>query len=114
MKKLKNLDFDFSDIKGNKEVVEKTTPPPLPKKKEETKKSGTVLTFRKQGCDSWISKDLTDCTAEEFVMWAAEVFPQPLEPKNFTTELKRIQGFNDILSFHNTEFLNPQTKTYYQ
>lgn len=91
-----NLDFD--DISGKK-----VSAPKEPKKpKKPSKKTNIVLSIPTNQPRTWIDKDLTDCTGEEFVLWASRVYPVNLkeEAELLDKEPMRLKAFKKILYYH--------------
>lgn len=95
---MSKLDFDFSDISGNQEIAPLAPEKKLKQKKLIKNQTGIVLPIP---CDKgYINKDIADCTSEEFVAWAAEVYPEPLPANKFQKVITRLNAFHDILKFH--------------
>ena len=98
---MSDLDFDFSDISGKQELTELT-----PEKKQQEQKqvkakaAGITLTFLDETGSHFVGKDIADCTSEEFVRWAAGVYPSPLPIDKFKKLPTRMAAFRDILKFH--------------
>lgn len=87
------MDFDFDDISGDSQEKSVKKPP--------TKESIT-LTIPVQG--GFISRDITECTTEEFLTWAQAVYPlideDNLVPSDFDRVDQRIRAMKQIETFH--------------
>ena len=118
MPKKDDMDFDFSDIAGSKEASitkpVKAKPAEEPKKKEKPKHTGILLTIPRPSRErkEWLSKDLAECTSEEFLEWIMYVFPfyeEDLTPEMFDTIPSRRRAVKEITQFHTVKlFTNKQ------
>lgn len=113
----KPLDLDFSDVEGEKkskappkDVLSERPKKKKKKAKKEKKLSGLMLTFR-QG-KSYVSKDLVECTAEEFLEWAKSVYPQVTVPaEKFESLHARAKAFQQIQQYHLSTMTKEQRET---
>lgn len=104
--KKKPLDLDFSDVEGEKksaappkDVLSESPKKKKKKAKKEKKLSGLMLTIRKG--KGYLSKDLVECTAEEFLEWAKSVYPEVNAPvERFESINARWKAFKQIQQYH--------------
>jgi len=104
--KNKPLDLDFSDLEGEKksksrpkDVLSENSKKKKKKAKKEKKLSGLMLTIRKG--EGFISKDLVECTSEEFLEWAKSVYPEVSVPaERFDSIRARAKAFAQIQQYH--------------
>jgi len=102
-----NLDLDFSDISAKtpevKSVEEVKNPleqqvtakaPPPPKMTE-------VVICIPAGQSQWVTKDLAECTGEEFLRWAKAYFPQvTATPDRFESLPNKIRAYEKVKNWH--------------
>jgi len=115
--KNKPLDLDFSDVEGEKksksrpaDVLSEKPKKKKKKAKKEKKLSGLMLTIRKG--KGYVSKDLVECTAEEFLEWAKSVYPQVTVPaEKFESMHARAMAFQQIQQYHLSTMTKEQRET---
>lgn len=94
MAKESKMDFNFDDIAGSKKEA--------PKPKAPKKQDGITLTIPTK--DGYLSRDLTECTTDEFLDWARAVYPlldeEKLNPSDFDRIDQRIRAMKQIEEFH--------------
>jgi len=102
----KQRSLDLDDIKGTKTRVTDGTDPsnilaaPKKKKPKTHQKTGINLTIKTLD-GKFISRDLAECTAEEFLDWAKGVYPMvTAEPAMFESRVNRMRAFNQIQRYH--------------
>ena len=70
--------------------------------KKEVKKQGITLTIPVEG--GYLSRDIAECTTEEFLAWARVVYPfideSQLHPSDFDKVDQRIRALKQIEDFH--------------
>jgi len=96
----KPLNLDFDDVaKPDKKKTKKKTAK-KPEKKENTL-SGIILTIP-AGDKKFLQKDLVECTAEEFLEWAAFCYPDTkrVTAADFETISARKRAFKQALQYH--------------
>lgn len=102
-KDVSKVDFDFSGISGEKR--KKTVEKPVKKKEtivtgaDDTKR-GITLSFKTE--TGWDHKDIADVTPEEFLSWAAGVYPAEINVSREKLEktTTRVTIFKKILHYH--------------
>ena len=118
-KKSPLADLDFSDITNSKPESEKAKNlkkviteevPNWTKKRPRKKKlplGDVVLSIPIDGESSkFITKTIMECSAKEFVRWAAGVaYPLKRETEFYDVDRNRINEFKKIVSFHRASFI---------
>lgn len=109
------VDLDFSEISSTTKA-QIATPVAEEKSKEkkviaekEIKPSGFVITFDGPEPGTLYSKDLDDCTGEEFLTFAHRVFPMidsESNPRDFDSKVAKKRAFEQILRFHQNSLFN--------
>ena len=103
------INLDFSSIStSNTKLIEKQ-----PEKKEEKVLSrnlpSNIIVALDRGERKYLFKDLVNLTGEEFLEWAARVYPvgdKNLNPRDFDSRTNKIKAFETILRFHDNAFLS--------
>lgn len=105
----KDLDLDFSEITKAKKAegpppVSQTVTSPV---KEDLKPLGVNIALDvkdQDGTPKVLLKDLAYLTGEEFLIWAARVFPvldqKDANPRHFDSRSAKAAAFDQILRFH--------------
>lgn len=104
-------EFDFGDIAGKKTVTatEKDIPEVATGKTEAL--TGITITMPVENVKgTYRSKDLAECTGEEFIIWSQGVhLPRAMPPADRLQTVKsRVAVFNQITFYHQTQLLSPR------
>ncbi len=107
----KDLDLDFKEMAPPKTVVkelskdEKGQPPKL-----DNAKPLNISIALEPEPGKVVLKDLAELTGEEFLMWAARVFPvldqSAANPRDFDTRQDKARAFEQILRFHSNSIFH--------
>ena len=100
-----NLDLDFSEIAGKQEAVksieEVKNPLKAPTKVVTPKLTDTVICIPTDMKNCFISKDLAECTGEEFLRWARAYFPQVTATSDKFGDLAtKIRAYEKVKNWH--------------
>jgi acyl carrier protein phosphodiesterase len=108
------LDLDFSDLKGEKKEVKKESDvlnEDKKKKKQKTKRVGLTLSIP-IGPEQWESKEIEDCSGDEFLRWAKGVYPRvSAKPERFNNLKKRLEAYQRIAQYHKLYLTREQLET---
>lgn len=91
----KELDFDFSDISGKTVTTEKKVPE---KTKENSNKTDIMLSIPIKDSQSYYTKDLGECTDEEFFLWVKKITHLEINIEKCKSITSRINIFKDIIN----------------
>lgn len=90
------MDFNFDDITSKSKQALKPIQP------TKSKPNGIILTIPVK--DGFISRDISECTTDEFLIWARAVYPlineEKLNPSDFNKVDQRIRALKQIEQFH--------------
>ncbi len=95
----KKLNFDFSSLTGKKQPAKKRKSE-KPKNKSEGH-TGIMLSIPVE-TGVWSSKDIDECSPEEFLAWTSTVWPVPLgiEPEKLKSPSTRVRIFKQLIREH--------------
>ena len=97
-----DLDLDFGEIVGKREdihppTIKKIVPPP----NTEVKLTGILLTIPVKSSNQWMSKDLAECSGQEFLQWAKMYHPHnTLTAERYEDITTRQKTYDLVKAFH--------------
>lgn len=101
----KDFNLDFGDIAGGVTKKDKVTPPPEEKKEaapaQVEEKTGITITLPAVKGKTYVFKDLSECTPDEFLIWAKGVYFGDLpSAKKLESLDNRVRAFKQIEYYH--------------
>lgn len=109
---MSKVDLDFGDFT---EKVVKKEAPPVDKQQQSTDKepaivkpTGYIVGTKVAEDGKFIPIDLADLNGEEFLKWAASVYPGQLtdNPKEYDSRINKVRVIENIIKFHELGFMS--------